>query len=115
MREYSIVSDLITELGIQFCREKISHIEQIHLLHGINVCEDTLHQAFVLYSIGTPLEGATVIIQPANVVCYCECGMKKTYSVDQLAGHFWVCPRCERILSTRDVPDLELLEIVAKR
>src|SRR5687767_8354497 len=111
MHEYGIVAEMIDKLAVQFHQAQIAQVEWIHFRRGIDFYEDSLRDAFAAYSVGTPLEGATVVIDSATVSIQCDCGNEGTISVEQLIGRFWVCPHCEKMHYIENIPDLEVLEV----
>jgi Zn finger protein HypA/HybF involved in hydrogenase expression len=114
MHEYSIVAELVNRLSVQLARATVSRVKYIHLKRGVGFYEDSLREAFAAYSIGTPLEGAKLIVESATVNIHCTCGSSGSFSVEQLDGHFWVCHRCGKLHTIENIPDLEVLEVVVK-
>jgi Zn finger protein HypA/HybF involved in hydrogenase expression len=114
MHEYGIVAELVNQLTVQLQQAKVSQVEYIHLQRGVDFYEDSLRDAFAAYSVGTPLEGAKLIVETATVSIRCACGTQGYFSVEKLQGRFWVCHRCGKLHAVENIPDLEVLEVVVK-
>ncbi|GAB4546845.1 MAG: hypothetical protein OHK0023_07130 [Anaerolineae bacterium] len=111
MHEFSIVSDLVNGILPQLADQHISRVTEIRFRRGTTFSEDALRLAFEAHSIGTPLHGATLIVETTNTQFHCECGYEQTITHDDLLGHAFVCPKCGAVSEIDEAHDLELLSI----
>jgi len=68
--------------------------------------------AFASYSVGTPLEGAEVVIETVPVAFTCACGYHQLISADDLQGHMMVCPDCGAVREIDEAHDLTMTRLV---
>ena len=84
MHEFSIVEDFVTNLAAQLHETGVAHVSEIHFRRNSTFSEDALRMAFASYSVGTPLEGAEVLIETVPVEFNCSCGHHQLISADDL-------------------------------
>lgn len=112
MHEFSIIEQLVTELKTHLAQDNIDHVTEIHFRRGSTFSEDALRMAFESFSIGTPLEGATVVIETIPIAFQCECGHTQLITADDLQGHMMVCPACGAVREIDEAHDLTVTKLV---
>jgi Zn finger protein HypA/HybF involved in hydrogenase expression len=109
MHEFGIVEGIVQNVLPQL---KVSQVKQVHFRRGSAFSEDALRQAYMATTAGTPLEGATLVIDTVNLDYTCKCGYQQVINSDDLEGHMFICPRCGDIHEVDEAHDLELVEII---
>jgi Zn finger protein HypA/HybF involved in hydrogenase expression len=63
-------------------------------------------------SVGTPLEGADVLVDVQNISVRCRCGDERVVDEHDLAGHIYVCPSCGTAREIEEADDLRIVDVV---
>lgn len=114
MHEFGIVEGIVNDVLPQLGLHGVKHISQIHFRRGSAFNEDSLRQAYQATTVGTPLEGAELIIDTVNLDYICdECGYEQVITSDDLEGHMFICPLCGHVHEVDEAHDLELVEVIA--
>lgn len=113
MHEFSIVEALITELTSRLVEENVEHVAEIHFRRGSTFSEDALRMAFESLAVGTPLEGAAVVIECVPILFSCACGYVQSITTDDLHGHMMVCPKCGAVSEIDEAHDLTVTKMIA--
>jgi Zn finger protein HypA/HybF involved in hydrogenase expression len=113
MHEFGIVEGIVSGILPQLNTANITHVSEVHFRRGSAFSEDALRQAYQATTVGTPLEGAKLVIDTVNLDYVCKCGYRQVITCDDLEGHMFICPVCGFIHEVDEAHDLELLEIVA--
>jgi len=113
MHEFSIVEELVTELKARLSDENVEHVAEIHFLRGSTFSEDALRMALESFSLGTPLEGAAVVIETLPITFHCVCGYAHPITADDLQGHMMVCPACGAVSEMDEAHDLTVTKLVS--
>lgn len=111
MHEFSIVNDLVNGILPQLAAQHITKVTEIRFRRGTTFSEDALRMAFEAQSVGTPLQGAVLIVETTNTEFDCACGYQQHITHDDLLGHAFVCPKCGAVSEIDEAHDLELLSI----
>jgi hydrogenase nickel insertion protein HypA len=114
MHEYAIVDSMVRQLLDQLQREGSHRVVEVRFRRGSTFMEEPLRQGFEALAVGTPLEGARLVVETVNLEYRCECGYAQVVTNDDLIGHMFVCPQCGAVREVRDAHDLELVEVVVE-
>ncbi len=112
MHEFSIVEQLVSELTGRLAEDDVTHVSEVHFQRGSTFSEDAMRMAFEAFSVGTPLEGATVVIETVPITFHCPCGYTQMITVDDLQGHMMVCPACGAVREIDEAHDLTVTKLV---
>ena len=112
MHEFSIVEQFVSELTGRLAGEGVTHVSAVHFQRGSTFSEEALRMTFESFSIGTPLEGATVVIETVPITFRCSCGHTQTITVDDLQGHMMICPTCGAVREIDEAHDLTVTKLV---
>jgi Zn finger protein HypA/HybF involved in hydrogenase expression len=115
MHEFGIVADMINSLVGELDRQQITSVKSVHMRRGIDFYEESLRQAYSMYTQGTLLEHSELIVDSAAVPYRCTCGAAGTVTADELQGAMIVCPTCSAVIPLEGVPDLQVVEVVAEK
>ena len=115
MHEFGITENIVKGLLRQLHAEKVTKVSSVRFQRSSAFSEEVLHQTFGILSAGTPLAGATVLVdvQVLNVTC-ATCGKSHVVNSEDLMGHVFVCPDCGATREIEEAHDLELLEVIAE-
>lgn len=114
MHEFGIVEGIVNNVLPQLHEQGVKHIAQIHFRRGSAFNEDSLRQAYQSTTVGTPLEGAELVIDTVNLDYVCKCGYQQVITSDDLEGHMFICPTCGNVHEVDEAHDLELIEVIAE-
>jgi Zn finger protein HypA/HybF involved in hydrogenase expression len=112
MHEFSIVEGYVADLVARLHQDKVLRVDEIQFRRNSTFSEDALRMAFASYSVGTPLEGAVVVIETVPVTFKCQCGHHQVISADELQGHMVVCPSCGVVQEIDEADDISMTRIV---
>lgn len=115
MHEVSIVHALIENIDRQLARQNVNRAVSVRVRRGSTFSADALEQAFAGLTPGTRLEGAALLVESIETRFTCTgCGHSRPIGSDDLTGHFFLCPACNRVQEIDEAHDLELLEVQAE-
>ena len=114
MHEFGIVEGIVSNVLPQLYSSKVTQVSQIHFRRGSAFSEDALRQAYQATTVGTPLQGAELIIDTVNLDYNCVCGYQQVITSDDLEGHMFICPKCGFVHEVDEAHDLELIEVIAE-
>ncbi len=114
MHEFGIVEGIVNNVLPQLQTQGVKQIAQIHFRRGSAFSEDALRQAYQATTVGTPLQGAELIIDTVNLDYKCVCGYQQIITCDDLEGHMFICPECGHVHEVDEAHDLELVEVIAE-
>jgi Zn finger protein HypA/HybF involved in hydrogenase expression len=114
MHEFGIVEGIVNNVLPQLQSSHVKQVSTVHFRRGSAFSEDALRQAYAATTVGTPLEGAALVIDTVNLDYVCPCGYQQVITCDDLEGHMFICPTCGRIHEVDEAHDLELVEILAE-
>ncbi len=114
MHEFGIVEGIVNNILPQLHSANVKKVSEIHFRRGSAFSEDALRQAYQATTLGTPLEGAALMIDTVNLDYMCRCGYEQVITSDDLEGHMFICPKCGHVHEVDEAHDLELVEVVAE-
>ena len=116
MHEFAVTEQIMTNLINQLKEEHVSKVTNVHFRRSSAFSEEVLRQSFNVFSRGTPLEGADLIVDVAvlNTSCPC-CGFTTAVESKDLFGHMFVCPKCGEVREIAEAHDLELVGVTGWR
>ena len=116
MHEFSIIESLVERITQSCVESSVDKVALIRLRRGGTFSEEALHQAFMTFTVGTPLEGTRIEVESNDHLFECDqCGYQQRITHDDLVGHVFVCPGCGAMKTVDEAHDLELLEVVLDR
>lgn len=113
MHEFGIVEGIVQNVLPQLDAQGVQQVAQVHFRRGSAFSEEALFQAYRATTLGTPLEGAELVIDTVNLDYVCVCGYQQVINSDDLEGHMFICPNCGAVHEVDEAHDLELVEVVA--
>jgi len=115
MHEFAVTEHIIINLIDQLKQEQVTKVTNVHFRRSSAFSEEVLRQSFNVFSRGTPLEGAELVVDVAvlNTSCPC-CGYSTRIDSHYLFGHMFICPKCGEVREIAEAHDLELLEVTAE-
>ena len=111
MHELAAVEETVTWLSGELAARGIERVTAVRFQRGSTFAEEALRQGFIMSSVGTPLEGADVVIDVAEVSVSCACGRQQAVTADDLLGHLFVCPDCGAVQEVEEADDLRVLDV----
>jgi Zn finger protein HypA/HybF involved in hydrogenase expression len=109
MHEVGLVAELV-DAAVE--RSGGRPVAAIRVRRATTVPEDVLRQAFEMLVPGTPLESATLEVEPFDVRLVCPCGFDGALGHDDVIGPSQaVCPGFSELRGIPPMPELELLEV----
>jgi Zn finger protein HypA/HybF involved in hydrogenase expression len=113
MHEFGIVEGIVNQVLPQLASANVTQVSHVHFRRGSAFSEDALRQAYAATTAGTPLAGATLVIDTVNLDYVCPCGYQQVITSDDLEGHMFICPLCGHVHEVDEAHDLELVDIIA--
>jgi len=114
MHEFGIVEGIVNNVLPQLSSAHVKHVSQIRFRRGSAFSEDALRQAYRATTLGTPLQGAELLIETLDLDYICPCGYEQVITSDDLEGHMFICPLCGNVHEVDEAHDLELIEVIAE-
>jgi Zn finger protein HypA/HybF involved in hydrogenase expression len=114
MHEFGIVEGIVQNVLPQLNSSNVKQVSKIHFRRGSAFSEEALRQAYSATTVGTPLEGAVLVIDTVNLEYTCQCGYQQVITSDDLEGHMFICPQCGHVHEVDEAHDLELVEVIAE-
>src|SRR6478736_3754975 len=109
MHELSLVAELVDACERQASGRTVG---AIRVRVAGTVPTDLVRQGFAMLTSGTPLESASLEIDPFDVRLRCSCGFDGALEHDDLLGPtVAICPQCDAVQRITAVPEIELLEV----
>jgi Zn finger protein HypA/HybF involved in hydrogenase expression len=111
VHELAAVAALVERLTEWLAEREPATVERLRIRRGSDFSEEALLQGFEVLSRGTPLAGARLEIEVAEVQATCVCGQAQTVTADDLIGHLLVCPACGALVDLPALAELEVLDL----
>jgi len=73
MHEFAVTEHIITHLIDQLKQEQVTKVTHVHFRRSSAFSEEVLRQSFNVFSRGTPLEGADLVVDVAVLNTSCPC------------------------------------------
>ena len=109
MHEVGLVAELV-DAAVE--RSGGGPVTLVRVRRASTIPEDVLRQAFEMLVAGTPLEDATLEVEPFDVRLTCPCGFDGALEHDDMIGPSQVvCPSCGDLRGVPPTAELELLEV----
>jgi Zn finger protein HypA/HybF involved in hydrogenase expression len=90
----------------------LTDVTEVRIRAGAAFAPEALHQAYEMLTLGTPLEGSRLLVEPAEDACVCaSCGHSWVPVRDDLAGHLVLCPSCGAASPLDDVASVQVIGI----
>lgn len=114
MHEYSIVEQLVDQVGKQLREQGVDAVSEIHLRRDSTFSAEALKQAYEMLVPNTPLQNAKLVIEEKVVEHVCpNCGKKESITHDDLLGHMYVCPDCGASEEIDEAHGLEIVKVIS--
>ncbi len=111
MHEFSIVESVVENLLPAAERAGGGKVQSVRFRRGSAFSEEALRQAFEVLSLGTPLEGAEIVVETVNRMFDCPtCRHSQVVTADDLIDHLFICPGCGYVEEIEEAHDLELVD-----
>lgn len=114
MHEFGVTESIVKGLLDQLQREKVSKVVRVNFLRSSAFSEEVLRQTFSVLSVGTPLEGAELVVDVSVLNVTCGCGQRSEVNSEVLVGHMFICPNCGSVREIAEAHDLELVGVIAE-
>jgi Zn finger protein HypA/HybF involved in hydrogenase expression len=111
VHELAAVAALVERLVAWLAEREPAIVERLRVRRGSDLSEAALVQGFAALSRGTPLEGARLEVEVAEVHAACRCGQAQSVTADDLIGHLLVCSACGTLIDLPALADLEVLDL----
>ncbi|MCC6177586.1 MAG: hydrogenase maturation nickel metallochaperone HypA [Chloroflexi bacterium] len=111
MHELAMVEAAIGQLSGLLMARGIDRALSVRFQRGSTFSEAALRQAFAMTTVGTPLEGADLLVDVQAVSADCRCGDARIVTEHDLAGHIYVCPACGTMREIEEAEDLRIVEV----
>ena len=113
MHEYGVVREVLDHVLKELKRRGGPRVQELRLRRGSALEEGALRQAFACVAAGTPLAGATLVLEEFCEFSPCErCGRVHRVAPEALCGDLYVCPVCGATRHVDEAHGLEVLEVV---
>jgi Zn finger protein HypA/HybF involved in hydrogenase expression len=114
MHEIGMIQTAFDNLLEQLTAAKVSKVLEIHVRRSSAIPEETLRLVYEARQPGTVLEGARLQVETFDVKYHCPCGYDQPLTHDDLHGHIVICERCGRVGDIHDLPELEIVDVLAE-
>jgi Zn finger protein HypA/HybF involved in hydrogenase expression len=108
MHDYHAVEAVVERL-------RSAHLEdvtEVRIRAGAAFSPVALRQAYEMLTLGTPLQGSHLLVEPASSECTCSsCEGSWIMTSNDLAGHLILCPDCGAPSPIEDVTSIEIVGI----
>jgi len=109
VHEVGLVAEL---MDVAVARAAGRPVAVMRVRHATTIPEDVLRQAFEMLAEGGPLAGASLVMEPFEVLLTCPCGFDGALGHDDVVSPgLAVCPSCSELRSVAREAELELLEV----
>ncbi len=115
MHEMSVVQQLIETLDQELAQQGVDRALQVRLRRGSTFSEEALHQAFALYTPGTRLAGAELVVETVETQLTCDqCGHTQAVAPQDVVNHMVVCPACGALQFLDEAHELTLVDVTVE-
>lgn len=91
MHDYHAVEAVVARLT----SAHLTDVVEVRIRAGAAFSPVALRQAYEMLTLGTPLHGSHLLVEPMEDECPCPaCGEARHITCEDLAGHLVVCPSC---------------------